>query len=87
MNQRLARQAYCARGVDDRDHARVRVGIQALIAWILRRVLCDDEQQRRQDHVPRPATVTTELGVPNSSSRAAGAPGSARHSTPFTRNA
>jgi len=36
-------------------------------------------------HVP--PTVTTELGVPNSSSRAAGAAGSASHLTPSTRKA
>jgi len=48
--------------------------------------LCGDEQQG-EHHDPLPPTVTTELGVPNSSSGTAGAPGSARHSTPFTRNA
>src|SRR5438034_8395405 len=45
------------------------------------------QQQRGENHDPLPPTVTTELGVPNSSSFAAGALGSARHSTPFTRNA
>src|SRR2546430_17451676 len=34
-----------------------------------------------------PPTVTTELGVPNSSSRATGAAGSATQLTPSTRNA
>src|SRR5437667_340302 len=45
------------------------------------------DEQHGENHDPLPPTVTTELGVPNSSSLAAGAPGSARHSTPLTRNA
>src|SRR2546430_10518802 len=37
-----------------------------------------DEKQRGENHDPLPPTVITELGVPNSSSFAAGALGSAR---------
>src|SRR5438094_915600 len=45
------------------------------------------DQGRRDQQRQEPPTVTTELGAPYSSSRAAGAAGSASHLTPSTRNA
>src|SRR5205823_5944492 len=44
-------------------------------------------ESRREQQRQGPPTVTTELGAPYSSSRAAGAAGSASHLTPSTRNA
>src|SRR5437764_859086 len=44
-------------------------------------------ESRREQQRQEPPTVTTELGAPYSSSRAAGAAGSASHLTPSTRNA
>src|SRR5204863_6616485 len=86
LNERLGRQTDLARRIDDGADEAPSLGVEPLEPRILNRHL-QCHEQRRNDHSLFPPTVTTELGVPNSSSLATGAAGSARHSTPFTRNA
>ena len=86
LNDGLHGKPDAVRRIRDRRDRRTCIGIEPLESRILGGHLCH-QKQRGKNHDPLPPTVTTELGVPNSSSFAAGAPGSARHSTPFTRKA
>src|SRR5436189_124228 len=86
LDERFGRQAGPVGRIDDRADEGARLGIEPLEPRILSGHLNCNEQ-RRDNHEPLPPTVTTELGVPNSSSWTEGAAGSARHATPFTRNA
>src|SRR5207302_2775968 len=96
LHQWLGGERGRARRIDQRRHDRSGDRVEALEPRIgpLGGGRARDESRRDQagsEPAPvrrhEPPTVTTELGVPNSSSRAAGAAGSASQLTPSTRNA
>ena len=88
LYQRLGGERGPACRIDERRHDRPRDRVEALEPRIdpLGGGLERDEGRPDQQY-HEPPTVTTELGAPNSSSRAAGAAGSASHATPSTRKA
>src|SRR5207248_1022455 len=87
LHQRLGGEGHRARRIDQRRHDRPADRVETLESWIGPLGGLERDESRREQQRQEPPTVTTELGAPYSSSRAAGAAGSASHLTPSTRNA